>query len=161
MPIELLFWMPLAAAVLHIVEEFFWPGGFSDWYRGYRPDIAPTVTRRFLFWINAALVLGCLSAGIDGPSLYGAALFLTMAAILFANGAFHLIATLAAKRYSPGVVTGTLLYIPLGIAGYAAVLRLHRASIGTAVAAAILGNSYQWVSWAINKRRARRIDGLT
>ena len=157
MTIDRLFWLPLLVAVLHIAEEFVWPGGFARWYRWYRPDIAATVTGRFLAWINFALICGCLTVAIDGPSRYGVALFLTMIALLFANGVFHLSATLKRRRYAPGLVTGTLLYLPLGIVGYIEVLRLHRASIGTAFVAAVLGNSYQWVSWTVHKRRVRRM----
>jgi len=35
-------------------------------------------------------------------------------ALLFLNGALHLLATAAFATYSPGVVTGALLYLPLG-----------------------------------------------
>lgn len=153
-----MFWFPLFAATLHIVEEFVWPGGFAAWYRGYRPDIAASVSNRFLFWINAALLLACFSAGIDGPSPYGAALFLTVTALLFANGLFHLVATVKRRRYSPGVVTGVVLYLPLAIIGYAMILRSHLASPGTAVVAVILGGSYQFISWGIHRRRARALS---
>ncbi|PYQ27695.1 MAG: hypothetical protein DMF56_18980 [Acidobacteria bacterium] len=156
---NILFWLPLLAASLHIVEEFAWPGGFAVWYRSYLPDIAASVSRRFLFWINVALLFACFSVGVDGPSPYGAALFLTVMALLFANGVFHFIATMKGKRYSPGVVTGVALYLPLAIAGYAIILRSHRASFGTAVVAVILGGSYQFISWSIHRRRAARLAG--
>jgi hypothetical protein len=151
MNVHLLFWIPLLAATLHIVEEFAWPGGFASWYRSYRPDL--DVSSRFLFWINVALLFASFSAGIDGPTEYGAALFLTLAALLFANGIFHLAATIKGRRYSPGVVTGTAFYLPLGIAGYLVVLRLHLATFGTALVAAAIGGSYQFISWAIHRRR--------
>ena len=156
MNIQLLFWLPLLAASLHIFEEFAWPGGFASWYRAYRPDIAASVSNRFLVWINVALLFVCFSAGVDGPSLYGAALFLTVTALLFANGIFHLVATIQGRRYSPGVITGVVLYLPLAIIGYAIVLQSHRASAGTAVTAIILGASYQFISWSLHRRRALR-----
>jgi hypothetical protein len=157
--VHILFWLPLLAAALHVFEEFAWPGGFTAWYRSYRPDIAASVSNRFLFWINVALLLACFSAGVDGPSPYGAALFLTVTALLFANGLFHLVATIKGRRYAPGLVTGVVLYLPLAIIGYAVVLQSHRASLGTAVVAAILGGSYQFISWSIHRRRAARLAG--
>ena len=156
MTIERLFWFPLLAAALHIFEEFVWPGGFAAWYRWYRPDLAPTVTVRFLVTVNLALLFACVAIGVDGPSKFGAALFLTITSLLFGNGVFHLSATLRRKRYAPGLITGVLLYLPLAVVGYATVRRLHLASIGTAVVAAILGGSYQWVSWSIHGARAAR-----
>ncbi len=154
-----MYWLPLLVAALHIVEEFVWPGGFAAWYRAYRPDLAASVSNRFLFWINAALLFACVSAGIDGPSPYGAALFLTITALLFANGIFHLVATIKSKRYSPGVVTGVVLYLPLAIAGFPMILRSHHATLGTAAVAAILGGSYQFISWSIHRRRAAKLAG--
>jgi hypothetical protein len=153
-----MFWLPLFAASLHIIEEFVWPGGFAAWYRAYLPDIAASVSNRFLFWINTALLFACLSAGVDGPSPYGAAIFLTVTALLFANGIFHLVATIQGRRYSPGVVTGVVLYLPLAIGGYATVLRSHLASPGTAAVAVLLGGSYQFISWSIHRRRARTLS---
>lgn len=31
-----MYWLPLAAVLLHICEEFFYPGGFAEWDRAYR-----------------------------------------------------------------------------------------------------------------------------
>jgi hypothetical protein len=151
----ILFWLPLPAAALHIIEEFFWPGGFAPWYRAYRPEITRSMTPRFLFWINVALLVGCASVGIDGPTPYGSALFLTMTAVLFSNALFHIRATLRMRRYSPGVITGIALYLPLTICGYAILLRSGLASTGTAVAAALLGGAYPFLSVAFHRARAR------
>lgn len=75
-------WLPLLFAALHIAEEFVWPGGFADWYRRYRPDLAPGITSKFLIRINALLLLVCLGAGLLGVGRQGAALWLTIAALL-------------------------------------------------------------------------------
>ena len=34
------FWLPALCGALHVTEEFFWPGGFLDWFRTYRPENA-------------------------------------------------------------------------------------------------------------------------
>ncbi|HEX6791421.1 MAG TPA: hypothetical protein VF247_08945 [Candidatus Krumholzibacteria bacterium] len=54
-----LFGAPLAAARLHITEEFFLPGGFADWDRRYRPALARSITTRFHVIINALLLVLC------------------------------------------------------------------------------------------------------
>ena len=148
-----MFWVPLAAASAHIFEEFVWPGGFADWYRRYRPEIAQSVSTTFLVWINAALLFGCFAVGVDAKTPVGPAFFLAMCALLAGNGVFHIFATMKMRRYSPGVVTGTLLYIPMGIYAFWAMLTSGRVSIGTAIAAALIGASYHFVSVANHRRR--------
>ena len=149
-----IWWAPLLAILLHIFEEFVWPGGFTAWYRLYRPQFEKSISRPFLFWINVALLFGCLAIGVDGPTPYGSALFLTMTAVLFTNGFFHLLATLRMRRYSPGVITGIALYVPLTVYGYAVILRHGLASNGTVIASAILGGSYHLFSAAFHRTRS-------
>ena len=115
MPITLLFWLPLFAAIAHMFEEFVWPGGFAAWYRKYRPEIAGSLTKRYLIIVNAALLFGLLSVGIDRRTVIGPAFLLTMVALLFGNGVFHVFASIRTRMYSPGTVTGAMLYIPIGV----------------------------------------------
>jgi hypothetical protein len=152
-----LFWAPLAAASAHIFEEFVWPGGFTRWYHAYHPDIAPSASPRFIFWINVALLFGCVSVGVDRNTPIGPAFFLTMIALLGGNGLFHLYATFRDRRYSPGVVTGMTLYVPLAAYGFFAILSTSRASIPTAALAAAIGLSYHVAAVANHRRRARSV----
>ena len=46
------FWAPLGAASLHIIEEFVYPGGFAAWDRRYRPGMRKSITPRFHIIIN-------------------------------------------------------------------------------------------------------------
>ncbi|HKS25222.1 MAG TPA: HXXEE domain-containing protein [Thermoanaerobaculia bacterium] len=150
----MLIWMPLIAATLHIVEEFVWPGGFAAWYRAYRPETAASVSARYLVAVNALLLGVCALAGVLGFTPRGAALFLTITAVLFGNALFHLAATIRRRLYSPGTITGVVLYLPLGVIGYAAVLQAHLATAGTAISAALLGGAYQLIANANHRRRA-------
>ena len=150
----MLIWMPLVAAALHIVEEFVWPGGFAPWYRAYRPETAASVSSRYLFAVNALLLGVCALAGALGFTPRGAALFLTILAVLFGNALFHLAATIRMRHYSPGTITGVVLYLPLGVIGYVAVMHAHLATAGTAISAALLGGAYQLIANANHRRRA-------
>jgi hypothetical protein len=152
-----LFWFPLAAASAHVFEEFVWPGGFGPWYRAYRPDIATSMSARFLFWINAALLFACFSVGVDAGTAVGPPFFLAVCALLVENGVFHAVATIRGQRYSPGVVTGVLLYVPLALYGYWTLLRNGRVSPVVAVLAAAVGLSYHALSLLNHRRRARRL----
>ena len=57
MPLPLLAWSLTIAALIHIFEEFVFPGGFKEWWLSYRPDIRASVSNRFPVIINVALVL--------------------------------------------------------------------------------------------------------
>lgn len=167
-----LFWAPLVAAALHIVEEFVYPGGFADWDRAYRPSIAKSITPTLHIVVNALLLFACLTVGIAGmpgaamvvggqrlrsvvPESLAVPAWLTLAALLASNAVFHLVGTYRTKRLSPGVRTGLLLYIPLALVGYGVFLRAGRVSIVTAAVAALLGGSYHLWAALAHRRRAR------
>jgi hypothetical protein len=153
---ERLAWAPLVAAIFHIIEEFFVPGGFPAWDRMYRPQHAATITPRFHIIINGLLLILAYDAGAMRDARWGTALWLTVASLLATNAVWHLKGAYRTRTYSPGMVTGALLYIPIAVWGYAAYVRTGRASIPTALVAAFLGASYHlWVSKAIHTWRGR------
>src|SRR5262249_5803750 len=51
-----IWWAPLCAATLHIVEEFVYPGGFAEWDRAYRPAFRESITPRLHVVVNALLL---------------------------------------------------------------------------------------------------------
>ena len=59
--------------------------------------------------------------------------------LFLANGLFHLVATLALGRYCPGVVTGTLVYLPYGVLLLRAIARDLRVRPAAVVGAAVIG----------------------
>jgi hypothetical protein len=149
-------WLPLFAVAAHLVEEFVWPGGFADWYRAYHPERAASVTTRLLVIVNAVLVLIALLPPVLGMSARGLAFWLVVAAIGGANAVFHIWATITRRRYSPGVVTGTLLYLPLAMLGFRALVAPGLVASGTAIQALIVGIGYHiWSAWN-HRRRATR-----
>jgi hypothetical protein len=149
-------WLPLVAVALHLIEEFLWPGGFADWYRWYRPERAVSVTTGFLVRINALLVLLARAPGVNGFTTYGVALWLVVASIAAANGAFHIWATVARGRYSPGVITGTIVYLPLAAFGFWYFWQHGLARPEVMAQAAIVGPAYNvYAAWN-HRRRARK-----
>ncbi|HUQ99688.1 MAG TPA: HXXEE domain-containing protein [Gemmatimonadaceae bacterium] len=147
-------WLPLLAVGAHLVEEFVWPGGFPEWYRWYRPERASSVTTRYLVIVNAVLVVLALLPPVLGATPRGVALWLMVAAIGAANALFHLFATVSRRRYSPGVVTGTVFYLPLAIIGYQQLVASGRVSMGTTIEAVVIGIGFHlWSAWN-HKRRA-------
>jgi hypothetical protein len=150
-------WLPLAAVLLHMFEEFAWPGGFAEWYRWYRPERAASVTTGFLVRINVLFVAMALIAGGLGFRPYGVAIWLVVASIAAANGAFHWWAVVKTRRYSPGVVTGCIIYVPLAAFGFVYFWRAGLASTPTLVQAAVIGPAYNLFAAWNHRRRAKSL----
>jgi hypothetical protein len=151
----ILFWLLPLAAILHIVEEFVFPGGFAAWYRNYQASLAASFTSRYLVIVNVVLVVLCiLPLLLD--SLNGVALWLSMAAVVFFNSFFHIRSAIKTKRYSPGVVTSVFVYIPLVIYGNWYFLTSGRTSIEQEVVSFAVGIGY-WVFASFHHSRRARI----
>jgi hypothetical protein len=166
-----IWWAPLVAATLHIVEEFFWPGGFPEWDRAHRAGIASSITPRLHFWVNAALLVLCAMVGLaglehDGVPIHVRGIFsgaeapaawLTVTALLFSNAVWHLVGTIRTHTLSPGLRTGLALYVPLTIGGFLFFLRSGQVSAATALLAAAIGGSYHlWAAFVHARRAAAR-----
>ncbi|HMC54806.1 MAG TPA: HXXEE domain-containing protein [Gemmatimonadaceae bacterium] len=143
---EAMLWLPFVAIALHMTEEFVWPGGFGDWYRNFPPGRTARVSTRFLVIINLVFVALAVLPPMLGANSRGYAYWLLVAAIAVANGVFHLVATIRYRAYSPGVITGSLLYLPLGVVGAAYLLRAHLTAPAVVAQAAAFAVAYAWWS---------------
>ncbi|HLE57485.1 MAG TPA: HXXEE domain-containing protein [Rhodothermia bacterium] len=121
------------AFLVHLAEEWF--GGFLDWTPlalGY--DVSAV---RFVIINATAFVVFLIGAilAIRNPRM--AWFSVSLASLLGLNGVLHTLATVGFGLYSPGVITGLLLYIPLSVI----ILRLSasRLSAGTFRGAVVLG----------------------
>jgi len=151
----LFLWLPLLAVAAHLVEEFVWPGGFARWYRAYRPERAASVTTVFLVAVNAVLVAMAFVPPLLGRTAAGEAWWLVVAAVGAANACFHLWATVRTRTYSPGVVTGALLYLPLAALGVVELVAPGRASLLTTAQAIAAGVGFHvWSAWNHRRRAA-------
>jgi hypothetical protein len=152
-------WIPLAAVVAHLIEEFVWPGGFPEWYRWFRPERAASMTTRFFVVINGIFVVLALLPPILGPSPRAYAFWTMVAAIAGANALFHIWATLSRRRYSPGTVTGLVVYLPLAFVGLGYLLRRGSISPGTLIQGIVIGIGFHiWSRWN-HTRRAKAVAG--
>jgi hypothetical protein len=149
-------WAPLGAASLHIIEEFVYPGGFAAWYRRYRLE-ASRITTRFLVIINAALLVMCGDLALLGRTPVGIAYWLGVCALLCSNGCWHAWASYRQRAYSPGVITGLTIYVPLAVYGYFQFLHSGVASIRTALIAGIIGSSYPIWSAVYHRGRTKKL----
>ncbi|MEJ2009671.1 MAG: HXXEE domain-containing protein [Acidobacteriota bacterium] len=116
--IRWLFIFPLIAASIHIFEEFAFPGGFRAWYVSYRPQIEKSLTTRRLVTFNLILLVACASFAITGPRHGGTTTWLIAVSIIAWNSVFHLLGAFRTHRYSPGMISAILLYLPLTFGGF-------------------------------------------
>jgi hypothetical protein len=112
-----------ASFLFHITEEWFAGQGFPAWTAQLGVSgIPPT---RFII-INAIawpLSAVLMALGIIAPEFdWFPVAFATMISV---NGVLHAVGTVVTATYSPGLITGLLLFLPLGLAA----LRYCRRSV--------------------------------
>lgn len=122
------------AMMLHVTEEFLFPGGFIEWYNKLIPSkTAKPVRYGYLVWINALMIGACVLPFYYGETKSGIAVWYCVAAIAGVNALFHIWGVFKLKTYSPGVITGTLLYIPLFVIGTIAFITSEILSVRRAI----------------------------
>src|SRR5580704_1950330 len=131
------------AVMLHVTEEFLFPGGFPEWYaRLVPPKTTNKSTTGFLVWINTLMMCANAFALYFGDTLHGYSIWYYNAAIAAANACFHIWGVFKLKAYSPGVVTGTLLYIPLFIEGTIQLVSSDKLPLQRAIVAILVAVGY-------------------
>ena len=129
-----------------MVEEFFWPGGFMTFMKRMNPTFSPFVTAPAAIVINALQLVLCILVIIVGRS--NLVFSLSAAALIFFNGLIHLGGAIRLKGYAPGVVTGSVIYLPLSVYAFYYFFSAGAVS-GSDIAAAFgLGILYQLVPLA-------------
>jgi hypothetical protein len=109
---------PLTYAV-HLTEEYLVAGGFTLWAE--RALAIRIGDAQFLAWNACAFALMCVGALLVGRDARFRFIDVALATAVLGNVAAHVAASLVTWTYSPGVVTGLGVWMPL------AVLRLPRA----------------------------------
>lgn len=103
--------LPLAYCA-HLAEEWWGGPGFFAWAHAV---LGAVVSPDRFILINAVafslFAVGTVQAIRDRRYAW---FVVALSALMFLNGALHLLATVGFATYSPGTVTGTLLYLPLG-----------------------------------------------
>ncbi len=108
----------LAFLMLHQFEEYVYPGTFKEYFntRLYNPFgfFRNKLTDKGILWVNVVLGWGMNILVFiflkDNPVAVMSAI-----AIIFINGIMHFTVTFKTRYYNPGVVTGAVFFLPLGI----------------------------------------------
>jgi hypothetical protein len=110
MSLTVLAWLAVAAYALHVVEEH-----MLGWYDWARKTMNISMTwEQYVITEVAILILGLTAAMLAGQPI-GPMLTVAFATLLFINAIFfHVIPMLTnGGKFSPGVLTGVVLFLPL------------------------------------------------
>ncbi|MGZ7056526.1 MAG: HXXEE domain-containing protein [Candidatus Angelobacter sp.] len=108
---------------LHVTEEFIFPGGFISWDNIFRPKYTDT-PGSFYVKVNAipsvaSVLIAVVAFDYAGKySLFGIRGWLAFLTFLMWNAFSHVRGAVRTRRYSPGMVTGVFLLVPLTIVSY-------------------------------------------
>jgi hypothetical protein len=105
-------WLFPAAYLAHLAEEYWAPPTFPDWASRFA-GIDFTVTL-FLAANALFLTLMVIAIVLVLRRVFPPWMILAIATVLALNGVLHLVGTACSGAYSPGLVTGLLVYVPLG-----------------------------------------------
>ena len=128
-------WLFPFTFLFHINEEYYC--GFSQWiarFTGVEVSPSQFLNLDVFFWL---VMTAGIAASMLAPSVRWLAA--TFATVVFINGLTHLVGSSMTISYSPGMITGTIFWLPLG--GYTLLLAnkyLGRAQFTSSVITGIL-----------------------
>jgi hypothetical protein len=137
-PFRHIIWLLPAAFALHITEEYL--GGFPRWVTndlgGSFNNIAFALNNAAFMAILLALTLW---AGSSGSRLAAFLLIAWASGNVFWDALFHVLTTAALDRYSPGLITSAVLYLPIWLVVSCSALQDRAISLGAYLGAHLCG----------------------
>lgn len=141
--------------ILHVLEE---APGFVVWFNSLVPR---GISQSGFLTVNAVALIVTVAVSLLVASSPDPVSGLVLAAwvgfLMLANGVLHLVGTIAHARYSPGVVTGTLLYLPYGALLLGKIVRDLELRPGVVLGTAALGGAPMLVHGYLIVFRASRL----
>jgi hypothetical protein len=131
------------AAVVHMIEEYLFPGGFVEAFRKLLPRASHLFTVKFHILVNAIFILMCFIAAFIGQA--NLILSLSVFGLIFTNAVLHIRGAIIQKGYYPGVISGIFIYIPMAIYAYLIFINSKQLSWIQAIISFLLGVFYMGV----------------
>jgi hypothetical protein len=104
-------WLFPASYLIHVAEEYW--GGFPVWIeRFWGVESSPG---NFLSWNGGAWVMMAVGVALVLKKRSYRWLLVGFGAVVLINGAAHALSSLWTSSYSPGLISGLLLFVPLGL----------------------------------------------
>jgi hypothetical protein len=111
--ISLLLWLIPATYVLHIAEEYWGGEGFPAYIARTRGvHLSPS---RFLLMNSIGCALMVLGVVLAHRYKFRQWLLVCLGMVVMGNGLSHTVNSIVTREYNPGVVSGLLIWIPLGL----------------------------------------------
>jgi len=129
--------------MIHMGEEYVYPGGFMDVMKRFNPKFAPLVNVPMAVVINGLQLLLCVIAVVVGKRIL--VFSMSVAGLLFINGLVHVGGSIKARSYVPGVITGVVLYVPLSVYAYTHFVGSGQLTVSGVIVTGVLGLLYQAV----------------
>jgi Protein of unknown function with HXXEE motif len=133
-----LIWLMPAAFALHIVEEY--QGNFPAWVTqvlgGSFNNLAFAFNNAAFFAIMIGLTVW---VGKSGSRLAAFLLIAWTSGNIFWDALFHVLTTAKFDRYSPGLITSSVLYLPISLAVGTATIQSKALSVKAFLGALALG----------------------
>ena len=104
-------WLFPASFLIHIAEEYW--GRFPAWIARFWG--VESSLNNFLFWNGGAWVMMIVGVALVLKTKSYRWLLVSFGTVVLINGAVHAVASLSTWSYSPGLVSGLLLFVPLGV----------------------------------------------
>ncbi|MGM0239458.1 HXXEE domain-containing protein [Enterococcus sp. AZ103] len=136
--------------LLHCFEEFIFPGGFINWYHSFRPFLSKQSSQYYIKvnLIGFSIILLISFSVFFFHTSYNS--FLIASTFLACNAIFtHIVGAIQTHKYSPGIFTGCILYIPICVLGYFLAFHTHQIMLSDLISDLILGSLYE--IWNIRK----------
>ena len=138
---KLIVWLFPFAYLLHLLDEFFLGAGFADWFSSlFNVSLSEN---DFLLINSIAFVVVVIIPVLYYQGKINNFILAVLGALFFINGIVHFMITIMTMMYSPGTITGLVVYIPLGILVYKKIFPLLKeeqriSSIVTAIVIHVL-----------------------
>ncbi len=148
---------PLAALLAHQTEEWVWPGGFLPWINREvlesGEDEFP-LDRRFGLAINVGFGWLLSLTVLAGPAVAAPQAMLYTSHL--GNAGLHIGWAIRNRRYDPGLVTGALALLPVGLSGLRRLIRDPAARPSEIGAGVLAGVAFAAGMAPFFKRRLKR-----
>lgn len=126
-----------ATYLLHIAEEYWGGEGFSAYVARTRGvNLSPSL---FLLMNGIGLALMILGVWLSRRYKFSQWMMVCLGMVVLGNGLSHTINSVVTREYNPGVISGLLIWIPLGLASLTQVRgQMERRRYWTALAIGIV-----------------------
>lgn len=127
-------WLFPATYLVHIAEEYWAGEQFFNWFS--RVAEASLTANEFLGLNGVGLVAMTLATGVAAKRQY-AVVVLVLSTVVLINAVLHAALSLLTRSYSPGAVSGMVLWLPLALIA----IRRHHPHVPPArkIAAVVIG----------------------